>query len=287
VLGTQLRYRPTARTSLGGVYQREIRTDRGGLYSERVGLDAFWRPGRGHVAGDLELDLATGDLNEARLRGQFPLPAGLTGQADVRRHIPFFELWTIWGAFSPRGFDEANVGLAWDAPLQGLSLQTRAGVRSYHPTPGAGVAGVPMREDGWRVEADGFWRPGGAARWTAYGRYGLEIGFGAARSEGDAGVRLQLGERGFVGANGSVFQMVREFRLDDGTVAGGGVDGGVRLTENLRLVGNVFAYRHRTDQQHTVDWTQVRGSLRADWTVGRDPGMANGWNGRGARGGER
>lgn len=270
VLGAEVRARPGSRVNLGAVYQREITTDRRALYSERAGVDASLRGNWIELAADVKYDMAGREANEVRVSGRTKPLAGVTGLLQLRRHRPYFELWTIWGAFSPRGFDEAVLGLVWDSPRHGLSLQARGGSRSYHETSGAGPAFSPLRSDGWRAEADAFWRSDGAL--AVFGRYALEIGFGESREEADAGIRVDLGEHFFAGLNGSVFQNVRELRLEQGTVWGGGADAGVRLGENLRLAANAFAYRHNGGAAGSLDWTQRRGTIRAEWALGRDPG---------------
>ena len=81
-------------------------SDRAGLHSERAALDAVVRRGWATVEGSVEVDLAVRTVNEALLRGWVtPWPALGVGVYG-RRYRPFFELWTIWGAFNPVGFDE-------------------------------------------------------------------------------------------------------------------------------------------------------------------------------------
>ena len=73
---------------------------------------------------------------------------------------------------------------------------------------------------------------------------------------------------------GTAFQSIYEFRVGSGTVTGVIVDGGVRLSPDLRLIGDAAVYQHiGRDTPSIVDWSQRRASLRLEWTVGRDPGM--------------
>ena len=67
----------------------------------------------------------------------------------------------------------------------------------------------------------------------------------------------------FVGARGSVFQSIDEFRVGTGRVYGLGLDGGIRLRPETRLVADVAVYQHRmTRDAPTPDWSQRRASLR-------------------------
>ena len=71
----------------------------------------------------------------------------------------------------------------------------------------------------------------------------------------------------------SGFQTAYEFRIGEGRVFAFGVDGGARLGTEVRIVGDVTMYRHRySGGAPATDWSQTRGSLRIEWTIGRDPG---------------
>ena len=61
------------------------------------------------VEGSATYDVAFDELNEALLRFILPLPSAVELSAEARRYSPFFELWTIWGAFSPTGFSEGRI----------------------------------------------------------------------------------------------------------------------------------------------------------------------------------
>lgn len=271
LFGVEIRGRPTAALSLAGTYQREFRSDQTAFYSDRVSADADLRIGRAaSVSASLEADLATAEVNEALLRGRVPLPQRLTLIAEARRHLPFFELWTIWGAFSPIGYTEANGTLSWsDAPSR-LTLQARGGWRKYDETD-AGLGFLPLERTGWRIGADGSWRA--SEHWTLFAATHAELGFGAARSDADAGVRWEPSPRAFVGARVAGFQSAYELRVGEGRVFALGLDGGIRLGGETRILGDVTMYRHEYSQgAPSTDWSQTRASLRIEWTIGRDPG---------------
>ena len=271
LFGVEVQGRPTPALSLAGMYQREYRSDQTAFYSDRVSADADYRIGRSHsVSASVEADLATGELNEMLLRGRVSLPRQLTLVAEARRHVPFFELWTIWGAFSPVGFTEGNATLSWSDTPSRLTLQARGGWRRYEETD-AGLLFLPIERTGWRIGADGTWRAADA--WTLFAATHAELGFGAARSDADAGVRWEPSRRAFVGVRAAGFQSAYELRVGEGRVFALGVDGGIRLGAETRLQGDVTMYRHAfSDGAPSTDWTQTRASLRIEWTIGRDPG---------------
>lgn len=271
LFGVELRGRPTAALSLAGTYQREFRSDQTAFYSDRVSADAELRLGRAAaVSASVEGDLATAEMNEALLRGRMPLPLGLMLVAEARRHVPFFELWTIWGAFSPVGFTEGNGTLSWSDARSRLLVQARGGWRRYEDTD-AGLAFLPIERTGWRIGADGTWRAAG--QWTVFAATHAELGFGAARSDVDAGVRWEPSRRLFAGARVAGFQSAHEFRVGQGRVFALGAEGGARLGAETRIVGDVTMYRHAYSAgAPSTDWSQTRASLRIEWTIGRDPG---------------
>ena len=87
-------------------YQREIRSDRAGLYSERMSADARWDAKPVITEASADFDLATLEFNEARLRVRHAFTRQWFALGEIRHYHPFFELWTIWGAFSPVGYNE-------------------------------------------------------------------------------------------------------------------------------------------------------------------------------------
>jgi hypothetical protein len=271
LLGVQARYRRGASLALSALYQVDFRDDRRGLYTELAAADAVLRLGRASVEGSLEVDAGAGALNEARLRVRTPPLRRAALDAELRRYRPYFELWTIWGAFSPVGFDEARVGATW-AAHRSLILRAEASYRSYGDTGmDAGFGG--FRSDGWGLGAHASWSP--EQRWRLEGGYRMEAGFGAARRDGHLGLVRQLGETGSLSLQGLAFQRLYEFRLQEGTVLGVGADTSLRVSERARLFAGVNVYRHLRDGAGTgMDWNQRRGSLRLQWTMGAEPGAA-------------
>jgi hypothetical protein len=272
LLGAQLRVRPVAGLALAGLYQREIRSDRLGLYSERAALDAVYARGHLSLKGTLEADLVARQVNEARADLGWTPGRSWTLGAFARHHRPFFELWTIWGAFSPVAFDEVGARAHWRRPGSPLRLQAEASRRTYGDT-GAGLSFAALRTDGWKLAAGADLEV--LPETTLHGSYYGEVGSGAAISEGHLGVRRTLAEGSWVGLSLTAFQRAYEFRVEEGTVFGAGVDAAHRLDARTRIAGALTAYRHRVPSDAPgVDWSQLRGSLRFEWTVGPEPGLS-------------
>jgi hypothetical protein len=272
LFGGQAAWRPSPRLALAGLYQREIRSDRYGLYSERVAADATYRSGRLSLAGSLEADLASDAVNDARLRADFRIRGDLSAALRARHYEPFFEQWTIWGAFSPVGFDEAG-GTVWWRPVgRPWEASVDAARRAYADAGASPVFGL-YEKSGWNIGASGSWRA--RPEWLAEASYRLDLGFGAARSEASVRVQRDVGAGNHIALSAVGFERQFEFRVSEGTVFGLGADGGLRLSPRSRLGGSLSAWRHRSpDGVPSMDWSQLRGSFFFEWTVGPEPGLS-------------
>jgi hypothetical protein len=272
LLGFEARYRPVSRLALSALYQMDVRTDREGLYSELVVADGVWGVGGGSAEATVEVDVASGQLNQARLHLRSPPLGTIAPFVEVRRYRPYFELWTIWGAFSPVGFDEARGGLVWASRDGRLSVRGDAGYRGYEDA-GVDESIDEYRDNGWGVGASIGWSP--VREWRLGASYRVETGFGAARQDGQAGVTRNLGTATSITLQGLVFQRLYEFRLSEGTVAGLGGEVALRLTDRVQLFASLATYRHLGDHPTSgPDWSQERGSLVFQWTLGSEPGLS-------------
>jgi hypothetical protein len=266
LLGAELRVRPTQRSTASVMYQRELMRNRGGLFSERLAADGTLRMGRFQWEGALEHDLAQQNLNHAKLQLRLPTFRGTQIALEARRFRPFFELWTIWGAFSPVGFNEATLISSWAVPTHRLGLNLRGSWRQWDETD-AGLQSTPLRGRGWRVSGDAAWRATSAL--SVHGGYAIDIGLGAARNDASVGARYDGGDRWSAGVTGSMFQSIYEYRLGTGRVYGTGFDGSWRITRDVRVVGDFTVYQQSfSNRAPQTDWSQRRGTLRLEWTAG-------------------
>ncbi len=269
LMGVRVRARPSATLALTGTWIRVLQDDRSGLYAERVALDASWRVLGTRVTANLAGDVASTVLNEAHLQASRPVGRGVDLMIDVRQSRPFFELWTIWGAFAPIGFAEGRAGVTW-ASSDGTRRVALSGARRQYGDAGTGLQSVPLRNDGWRVATEGSLELSPAL--LVSGSYGADVGFGSAQSDGLLGLTWSAARWEF-GATASAVQTIYEFRVGTGRVLGAAVQGAWRLTSDLRLRADWGQYQHRlTNDAPGRDWSQRRASVRVEWAVGADPG---------------
>jgi hypothetical protein len=268
IAGAQLRYR-TRLLAIGGTYQVDFRGDGAGLFAELASLNAALDTRAGAVDAAVELDVATTSLNEARL-GLRTVPwHGVVLHAEARRYRPYFELWTIWGAFSPVGFDEMRSALSWSDRTRHLTLRGEAARRTYHDSDER--HGLDTYDgNGWSVGAQAAWAP---RPWRVHAAYRTEGGFGAARRDGHVGVRRELGQSVALDLQALGFQRLYEFRITEGTVYGAGAEVSIRAGARAQLFAGGAVYHHAGRVGAAgIDWNQRRASLRVQWSAGPDAG---------------
>jgi hypothetical protein len=267
LFGLQGRYRRGQTLSLGVVYQLDVRGDRQEAYAELAAADGTFRMGRTAVEGSLEFDLAGQVLNEARVTLRPPPLGSVSLFTEARRYHPYFELWTIWGAFSPVGFDEVRSGATWASHDGHLLLRSDASYRRY----GDAQTDAPddFRTTGWGFGGGASWSP--AKPWRFDGTSRIEGGFGAGRWEGQLSAHRDIGSRGFAAVHATAFQRSYEFRLSEGTVTGIGAEAAHALGDRGRVIASFATYRQHGGIAGGFDWNQHRASLRYDWIVGSEP----------------
>lgn len=262
-------------TSIAVRYQREDFTDPAVLRSERASVDlrtSVLRPIR--VDASLDYDLGFGRVGKAHVTFQYvPADASFLVELRGRRYLPYFDLSTIWGFFSPVGYNEAElrVSRAWGGRA---SLWIAGGARTYQDTD-APVILSPLEDDAWRISAGGTLSPSPA--WRLSGSYRTEWGNGAFLSTGDLGLRWAPGERFDVTGSLTAFQQIEEFRVGERVAWGGGLSGGLQVLEGTRLEGGFSLYLHRPENRAVErDFNQFRAWSSVRIEVGGDPGMARG-----------
>jgi hypothetical protein len=268
LFGARARFRSAGLTTAALTYQRVLLADRSGLYSERAAFDASSRELGAAIDLGLTYDFATGNWNEARLRIGAGGGGSLGYSVEARHSRPFFELWTIWGAFSPVGFDEGLATVDWKPRASQFSYSVRGAYRKYAET----NAQMTLRTNGWRVGGDARWQGTGAL--SAFGSYDVDVGSGAANTDVRAGGRWMASSDLSFGVDAMVTQNIYEFRVGTGRIYGASFDGAVRVAPDVQVVLGAGLYQHTlTNGAPGPDWTQRRASVRIEWTLGRDPGM--------------
>ncbi|NJD09585.1 MAG: hypothetical protein FIB01_03760 [Gemmatimonadetes bacterium] len=271
--GGAARWEPRPGTAFTVRYQRESEGLGGDLAAERASLDfstQALQPVR--LEGALDYDVAFNRVGKAHLRAVAPLlHSRLVLEGTARRYQPWFDLFTIWGFFSPVAYHEGELRATW-VPRPALRVWGAAAYRRYEDTHAPIVLGGVERE-GKRAEVGAVWQR--SARLSFDGSYRLERGAGAFISSGDATVRWSPRDRLSVFVNGSAFQQIEEFRLGDGVVTGAG--GGVELEvrPRTRLLGGANVYHQNFENRASAaDWNQLRAYASLNIGFGDDPGAA-------------
>jgi hypothetical protein len=223
------------------------------------------------LEGSFDWDVALDEVGRAHLTASYPLSGlGLVLEGTVRRYVPYFQLSTIWGFFSPVPYQEALLRASF-RPLPVASVQLSAGYRQYSDPERSDFLS-PLTDDGWRAEATvvSALAPG----WTTEGTYRIEWGAGAFLSALDARVGWSPSESVTVGVTGTAFQQILEFRVGEGRVWGGGLTAGLDLPWRARLDGGAALYRHDPrGRAAETPWNQTRVWTSVSVPFGQDPGV--------------
>lgn len=275
LMGVHGRWRPIPSLSTSLTYQRESTTHNGYLYSERIAGDARVMIHKASVNVELKYDLATETTNLARLAVSTPLGAGFRASGEVRKYVPFFELWTIWGAFSPVGYNEARAGLNWTSPTGRVSARAYGTYRTYGDTETSDISeAFQVRDDAVRVAVGGRYRID--ERMTVDGEYRYDEGYGSSRSGGDLSLQRTFGAGKVLGIRATGFESFSEFGVGSGRVIGGGVHGAMPVGI-ARVQANAMFYKHQqNDRPRILDLNQARLNFILEVPIGGDPGMTRG-----------
>jgi hypothetical protein len=251
-------------------FQGEIWADRAGLLSERallVGRTVALAPLT--LNGSVEYDVGFGRWGKAHLDARYPLFPALAVEARLRRHVPFFEYWTIWGLFSPVAYHEAELRASW-TPRTSLGGWAAGSYRRYAPHH-TQLFGSALETESVSALAGAAWRP--SERLALDASLRAEGPVGAFSYGADAAVDWRASPRVQLSAHALLADQLQEFRVGAAALAGAGVSFDVRLMPELRAGGGVSAYRQlRADRPGGLDWTQRRGWAALHWDIGRDPG---------------
>jgi len=241
-------------------YLREVDPRSHAFVSERVGLEAALRPVTGvSLAGGADYDIAAGWWGSAEASLGYATRK-VSATLGARRYRPHFDLWTIWGAFSPVPYRAVHGAVSFVVNPQ---LAVRGRYERYHFA--NAETATPLfdaEEDGWRWElgATVTPRPG----WALDGGYRREFGPGAAAAGVAGTVTYAPSRRLTLVLLGSTVDRPLEFRYNDATVRAYGVDAQAEATPRVRLGFSATWYEeiHRRPDAGAFDWDQLRVSAR-------------------------
>ncbi len=263
-------YRPAARGLLLGAaagwsgahgsvradYQRELERDTRYFISERAALSGEFRPARRwSLAAGGEYDIAQGWWGTADAQLRYSAPK-LNLSVGGRHYRPYFDLWTIWGAFSPVPYNSA-IGSIWVQPTGRLELRAN-GERYRFAATETSTPLVDVERDGWRTGLGATFtvRPG----LTADADLNTEFGPGASSRQLEGAVTYAPSAAFSLSARVASLRRPLELRFDDASVTMVGFDADFALGERLRvgLGAAHFAETRNRPDAATLDWNQTR-----------------------------
>lgn len=257
------------RFDVSAIYHREVDPRSDYFVSERAGADLTLRPARGWaLTGGADYDFALGLWGSAEASLGYAAPGGrAAAMIAARRYRPHFDLWTIWGAFSPVPYREVSASLAV-APVPKLRLRA-SGERYRFDAADAATPLVASVDHGWRAELAATWTPSGA--WTLDYGYHAAFGAGASTRGFEAAARYAPAPRLALAVQAATLDRPLEFRYDESVVRLLGADLEYRPTE--RLAVTVGAARYAEDRRRpdvaALDWNQTQLHARAVLLLGR------------------
>lgn len=249
-------------------YRREVDPAVDYFVSERAATSMTVRPmPRVSVLAGAAYDFSTQEFGSADASVAWMGPIA-TVTLGARRYLPFFDLWTIWGAFSPVAF-HAWHGAATVTPITGLTLHIRG--ERYRFEGSGSLSGLVDTEDrGWRVETGGTWEP--SPQWSVSVAHHSEFGPGASSLGYDARATWHPTPTLALTAHGATLRRPLELRFSDATLAVLGAEVDWQPTARWRIgVGatRVDEQRDRPDAA-AMDWDQWRLSARITVLHGTD-----------------
>jgi hypothetical protein len=237
-------------------YQREVDMQSRQFGSERAALSGELRPfSRWSVAAGVEYDLANTWFGngEATLRYTAPW---LTAVIGARQYRPHFNLWTIWGAFSPVPYRAVNASL-WVRPVPKLELRARWERFAFSPAE-TETPLVQVDDDGWRFGLGASLRPNRV--WTLDAGYREEYGPGASSHGFEGGISATPFPELSLSVYGATLDRPLEFRFEEAGVNVVGLDAEWRPNPQLRftLGGAHYMEDRRRPDAGAFDWNQTR-----------------------------
>jgi hypothetical protein len=213
----------------------------------------------------VDYDLARGLWGSAEAvlalaRGPVALSAG------ARKYQPHFDLWTIWGAFSPVAYRAVH-GAARVAAARGVELSARGEWYTFDPA----MAETPLTDAetaGWRWSAGVRFEP--KRDLTLDGGARLEYGPGASSRGFDLGAAYRPSDRLSLSFQGAALERPLEFRFDEASawMIGGQADWRARPDLILALGFSRYAETRDRPDAAAFDWNQARFHARVTWAFG-------------------
>jgi hypothetical protein len=265
MVGADLGFR-RGRVDLRAEYRREVDPTPDYLVSERAAATADVRVAkRLRVSGAAEYDFANGWWGSAEVAANY-LGDRHFLTAEARRYRPFFDLWTIWGAFSPVPYRSIR-GSGGIQPVAGLWVRGGA-ERYWFDDAQTETPLVDVEDRGWRANGSASYAID--RRLTADLGLRAEFGPGASSRSIDAGVGFQASKALFLAARAGTLDRPLEFRYADARARWFQASGDLQVSPRLRFVTDlvVLAEERNRPDEAAFDLDQVRLSARVVMDLG-------------------
>ncbi|MFN0180248.1 MAG: hypothetical protein ACKVZ0_15720 [Gemmatimonadales bacterium] len=264
VVGAEVGVR-RGRIDVRAEYRREVDPTPDYLVSERAAATAEVQlASRFRLSGGAEYDFANGWWGTAEVGASYLGKRGYLS-AEARRYRPFFDLWTIWGAFSPVPYRSLRASGGIE-PVAGLWV--RGSAERYRFDGAEAETGLAVAEDrGWRAAGNASYR---IKRLTVEAGLRSEFGPGASSRSFDGGLTFEASDAIILTARGGTLDRPLEFRYSDAQARWFAASGDVRLSNQVRLVTDLMAITEERDRPDAAafDLDQVRLSTRLVVTFG-------------------
>ena len=241
-------------------YLREVDPRSDYFVSERVGLEAALRPVTGvRLAGGADYDLAAGWWGSAEASLGYATRR-VSATLGARRYRPHFDLWTIWGAFSPVAYRAVHGAVTFAASPQ---IDVRGRYERYrYEDAEAATPLFDVQRDGWRWEVGTTVTP--LPGWILDGGYRRDFGPGASAAGVAGSLMYAPSRRLAVTLLGSTVDRPLEFRYNGAVVRAYGIDAQVEPSARVRVGFAATRYEeiHRRPDAAAFDWNQLRASAR-------------------------
>lgn len=251
---------------LSAEYRREVDPATDYFVSERAAWSAGIRPlPRVLISGGAEYDFANGWWGSAEASAAFQGDR-VSAVVEGRRYRPFFDLWTIWGAFSPVPYRAVRGNVAV-RPVEGVWLRAH-GERYWFDESAAATPLAAAEDRGWRAGAAASYAVD--RRWTVEAGLRGEFGAGAASRSVDATVAFAARPGVNLAAQAGRLDRPLEFRFSDARLNWVSLSADVELSSRVRFVADAGWYaeeRSRPDAA-AFDLDQLRIATRLELSFG-------------------
>lgn len=246
-------------------YRREVDPFTDYFVSERAAVSLQARPLSAiRVALGADYDLAQGRLGSADATIAWS-GKGIWATAAARHYRPFFDLWTVWGVFSPVPYNGVSGSLTVN-PVSRLQLRGRGEWFRYEAAD-VSTPTVTLEDKGWRWGLDATVTP--VDRWSVEAGAHGEFQPGASSSGIDGRITWRPREALDLSLQGGRLERPLELRFQDAGVTwlGGSAawHAGERWSIGLTL-DRYWESRDRPDAA-AFDWNQWRMSARVSLTL--------------------